>query len=166
MDAASWLDLSTDNCSIQRALGVVGEKWTLLIIRDAMNGVRRFDDFRRHVGLSDPVLSDRLRKLVAAGILETRPYRAEGKRSRLEYRLTERGLDLQPTLVALLQWGDRHLAGPEGPAFEVLHRECGAPLRAVVECTGEHVEVGPDGSMIRPLPAARRHVAPRRPRDP
>src|SRR3977135_3779743 len=106
MTTVNWLEMSTDNCSIQRTLGVVGEKWTLLIIRDAMNGVRRFDDFRRHVGLSEPVLADRLRKLVAADILETRPYRAEGQRSRLEYRLTDKGLDLHAALVALMQWGD------------------------------------------------------------
>jgi DNA-binding HxlR family transcriptional regulator len=156
MKAASWLEISTHNCSIQRTLALVGEKWTLLIIRDAMNGVRRFDDFRRHVGLSEPVLADRLRKLVAAGILETRPYRAEGQRARLEYQLTDKGLDLHPALVALMQWGDRYLAGPDGPAIEILHRDCGAPVRAVVECTGDHLEVGPHTSRIRTLRAARR----------
>ena len=156
MKQVSWLELSTHNCSIQRALEVVGEKWTLLIIRDAMNGVRRFDDFRRHVGLSDPVLADRLRKLVAAGILETVPYRAAGPRARLEYRLTDRGRDLHPVLIALMQWGDRHLAGADGPPIEILHQDCGAPLRVVVECTSEHLEVGPSGTAIRALPAARR----------
>jgi DNA-binding HxlR family transcriptional regulator len=159
MTTVNWLEMSTDNCSIQRTLGVVGEKWTLLIIRDAMNGVRRFDDFRRHVGLSEPVLADRLRKLIAAGILETRPYRAEGQRSRLEYHLTDKGLDLHTALVALMQWGDRYLADPDGPAIEVLHHDCGAPARAVVECTGEHVEVGPRSSRIRALRGARRQGA-------
>jgi DNA-binding HxlR family transcriptional regulator len=156
MTTVNWLEISTHNCSIQRTLALVGEKWTLLIIRDAMNGVRRFDDLRRHVGLSEPVLADRLRKLVAAGILETRPYRAEGQRSRLEYRLTDKGLDLHAALVALMQWGDRYLADPGGPPIEVLHADCGAPVRAVVQCTGEHVEVGPRSSRIHALRGARR----------
>lgn len=68
-----WLEASTENCPVQRTLDVVGEKWTLLILRDAVNGVRRFDDFHRHIGLSEAVLSDRLRKLTAAGILRTAP---------------------------------------------------------------------------------------------
>lgn len=95
--------MSTENCPIQRALDVVGEKWTLLILRDAAKGVRRFEDFRRHVGLSEAVLSQRLRTLAAAGVLQTQPYREPGSRTRLEYGLTQRGWDLWPVLTALLQ---------------------------------------------------------------
>ncbi|NUO46485.1 MAG: helix-turn-helix transcriptional regulator, partial [Streptomyces sp.] len=101
-----WLAFSTENCSVQRALDLVGEKWTLLIVRDAANGVRRFDEFRQHIGLSEAVLSDRLRKLTEAGILATVPYREPGSRSRNEYRLTRKGWDLWPVLVALRQWGE------------------------------------------------------------
>src|SRR5437763_454625 len=82
---------STENCPVQRTLDVVGEKWTLLILRDAVNGVRRFDDFHRHIGLSEAVLSDRLRKLIAADVMKTVPYQEPGSRSRNEYRLTRKG---------------------------------------------------------------------------
>jgi DNA-binding HxlR family transcriptional regulator len=113
----------------------VGERWTLLIIRDAINGVRRFQDFHRHVGLSRPLLADRLRKLVAAGILETRPYREEGQRERDEYVLTRKGWDLQPAMVALMQWGDAYLADAPGPPIRLLHRECGHEVHAAVRCS-------------------------------
>src|SRR3954447_20605702 len=100
-----WLETSTENCTVQRTLDVVGEKWSLLILRDAFNGVRRFDDFRRHMGLSDAVLSDRLRKLVAAGILRTAPYQERGSRTRHEYRLTRKGRALWAGLAAPRPWG-------------------------------------------------------------
>lgn len=150
-----WLETSTENCSIQRTLGVVGEKWTLLILRDAVNGVTRFDDFRRHVGLSEAVLADRLRKLVRHGILRTRPYQEPGSRTRHEYRVTAKGWDLYPALVALMQWGDKYAADPEGPPIEVLHRDCGAPVEAVVHCSREHVPLTPRDAEIRRGPAAR-----------
>ncbi|HEY7489111.1 MAG TPA: helix-turn-helix domain-containing protein [Streptosporangiaceae bacterium] len=150
-----WLETSTENCPIQGALDIVGEKWTLLILRDAFNRVRRFDDFRRHVGLSDPVLADRLRKLVQAGILTTRPYREPGARTRQEYRLTEKGLDLYPVLIALLQWGDRYLSDPAGPTLEVLHRSCGGPVDAVVRCRRDHEELTARQTEARIGPGAR-----------
>ncbi|WP_344397766.1 helix-turn-helix domain-containing protein [Actinomadura alba] len=150
-----WLDTSTENCSIQRALDVLGEKWTLLIVRDAVNGVRRFDDFRRHVGLSEAVLADRLRKLLDAGVLETRPYREPGRRTRRDYHLTAKGWDLYPALIALMQWGDKYAADAEGPPVEVRHRGCGAPVEAVVRCSAEHRAVGPREAEVRPGPAAR-----------
>ena len=103
-----WLDTSTENCSVQRTLDVIGEKWTLLVLREAFNGVRRFDDMRRHLRVSESVLADRLRTLVDAGVLDTAPYQAPGQRSRREYRLTAKGFDLYPILIALLQWGDRY----------------------------------------------------------
>src|SRR4051812_47327860 len=132
MTADTWLDVSTENCSIQRALSVIGEKWTLLLIRDASNGVRRFDDFRRHVGLSEAVLSDRLKTLVAHGIFETREYQSEGQRRRREYRLSGKGWELYPVLIGLLQWGDKHFADGDGPVRVIEHKtfegqECGRP---------------------------------------
>lgn len=133
-----WLEVDTENCSVGRTLDLVGERWTLLILRDAMNGVRRFDAFHRHVGLSEAVLADRLRKLVAAGILATRPYREPGSRTRSEYRLTTKGWDLWPAMMALMQWGDKYAADPEGPALEVRHAQCGAEIHAVVECPADH----------------------------
>lgn len=151
-----WLEVSTENCTVQRTLDVVGEKWTMLILRDAVNGVRRFDEFRSHIGLSEAVLSDRLRKLTAAGIFVTAPYREPGSRSRNEYRLTRKGWDLWPVLVALRQWGEIHAADPEGPVLDLRHGECGAPVRVVVECAEEHVALAPDEVSARPGPAARR----------
>lgn len=151
----NWFDLDTGNCSIQRTLDVVGDRWTLLVCRDAAHGVRRFDEFRRHLGVSEPVLADRLRKLVAAGVLETRPYRAGGQRSRLEYLLTDQGWELYPALIALLQWGDRHLADPTGPSLTVRHQKCGHPVEAVVRCTHDHEVVGPREAASAPGPGAR-----------
>src|SRR4051794_31883525 len=81
-----WIEADPSNCPVGMTLGLLGEKWTLLIVRDALNGVRRFDEFRRHIGLSEAVLADRLQKLVAAGVLERRPYRDDGSRERHEYR--------------------------------------------------------------------------------
>lgn len=151
----NWLDYDTDVCSIQRTLDVVGEKWSMIVLREAFNGVRRFDQIRDHVGVSDPVLADRLRKLVNAGVLEATPYREPGRRTRNEYRLTARGLDLYPVMISLLQWGDRHRSGPEGPPLEVSHRGCGEPLRAVVRCAAGHELEWPGEGSVAPGPGAR-----------
>ncbi|WP_406010556.1 helix-turn-helix transcriptional regulator [Streptomyces sp. NBC_00637] len=150
-----WLEASTENCPVQRALDVIGEKWTLLILRDAVNGVRRFDDFHRHIGLSEAVLSDRLRKLTAAGVLRTVPYQEPGSRPRNEYRLTRKGWDLWPVLMALSQWGETYALGSDGPVLDVHHTDCGAPLRVVVECSTEHSAVTPREVTARPGPDAR-----------
>lgn len=149
-----WLEYDSDACSIQRTLDVVGEKWTLLVLREAFNGVRRFDQIRDHVGVSDPVLSDRLRKLVAAGILDSTPYREPGHRARHEYRLTAKGRDLYPVMIALLQWGDDYCAEPVGPPLDVTHRDCGEPLRAVVQCAAGHNLDAPREGHTAPGPGA------------
>lgn len=151
-----WLETDTANCSVRRTLDVVGEKWSLLIVRDAFNGVRRYEEFRRHIGLSEAVLADRLRKLTAAGILRAEPYREPGTRTRSEYRLTPKGRDLWPVLLALKQWGDAHAADPEGPSLDIRHTACGAPVRVVVECQGdERATLGPRDVSVRPGPGAR-----------
>jgi DNA-binding HxlR family transcriptional regulator len=134
-ETPDWREFDTRLCAIHRTMGVIGEKWTILLIRDAANGVRRFDDFRRHVGLSEAVLSDRLKRLVAEGVFETREYQQPGQRRRNEYRLTAKGWDLFPLLIALLQWGDEHLTAPGEPSWDVVHRTCGHPVRAEVRCT-------------------------------
>ncbi|MBT3154244.1 helix-turn-helix transcriptional regulator [Streptomyces sp. CHD11] len=150
-----WLETSTENCPVQLTLGVVGEKWTLLILRDACNGVRRFDEFRRHIGLSEAVLSDRLRKLTAAGILRAVPYQEPGSRSRHEYRVTRKGWDLWPVLVALKQWGEAHMEDDgAGPVLDLRHGECAAPVRVVVECERGHTALSPGEVVARPGPAA------------
>ncbi|GHG26008.1 winged helix-turn-helix transcriptional regulator [Streptomyces filamentosus] len=136
-----WLETDTENCPVHRTLDLVGEKWTLLILRDAFNGVRRYDDFRRHIGLSEAVLADRLRKLVASGILRAVPYREPGARTRNEYRLTSKGVDLWPVMLALKQWGDTHTGDPAASPLDVHHTACGSPVEVVVRCAGEDAEV-------------------------
>lgn len=133
------LDLS--NCSVARTLDVVGDRWSLLVLRDAFNGVRRFDDLQRRLGAARTVLSTRLATLVDHGILDRVPYRDPGQRERFEYRLTEKGRDLQPVVLALLEFGDKHLADPEGPPIEVRHADCGKAVHVELVCeAGHHVE--------------------------
>lgn len=136
-----WLELDTANCSVQRTLDVVGDRWSLLILREAFNGVRRFDDLATHLGISESVLARRLRTLTDAGILERHAYRPDGERARHDYRLTARGLELLPVIVALMQWGDRHLADPEGGSWTVTHRDCGCPAEVVVRCRHDHQDL-------------------------
>lgn len=152
--ATRWIETSTDNCSVQRTLDLIGDKWTLHVIRDAANGIHRFDEFRRHVGMSEAVLSDRLRTLVGAGIFETREYREPGQRARNEYRLTAKGWELWPVLLGLMQWGDRHVADRRGPALEVRHKVCGHEVQAVVMCTHDHEVLTPYDAKATPGPGA------------
>jgi DNA-binding HxlR family transcriptional regulator len=127
-----------DNCSIARTLDIVGEKWSLLVLREAFYGVRRFSDFQRALGCARNLLSARLATLVAEGILSREPYREPGRRARFEYRLTDKGLELFPALVALMQWGDRWTSDPAGPPVEVRHRECGEPVAVELRCAAGH----------------------------
>jgi DNA-binding HxlR family transcriptional regulator len=133
---------STDNCSIGRALDVVGEKWSFLVLRELFLGVRRFDDLRVRTAIPRQVLSDRLARMVEAGLLRREPYREPGARVRHEYRLTAKGLDLYPVLVALRHWGDTHLCDPEGPSAVFVHRGCDEPVGLVLRCAAGH-ELGP-----------------------
>jgi len=104
-------------CSIARSLGVLGERWTFLILREAFLGATRFAEFRDRLGVAPDVLSDRLGTLVAAGVLSREPYQEPGARARFAYRLTPAGRELQVVLSALQQWGDEHLPRPEGPSM-------------------------------------------------
>jgi DNA-binding HxlR family transcriptional regulator len=126
-------------CSIARTLDVVGEKWALLAVREVFLGNRRFDEMVRRTGAPRDTLAARLRTLTGAGILERRQYCEHP--ARYEYRLTEAGRDLYPVIVALMRWGDQHLAGDDGPPLVLEHR-CGHPLAAqlVCESCGEPVD--------------------------
>ena len=109
----SWaLDYDTANCNIAATLAVVGEKWTFLVLREAFNGIRRFEDMQRRTGAPRQILSSRLARLVDDGILRKEPYREPGQRPRSEYRLTEKGIDLFPVIAALLGWGDKYASAP------------------------------------------------------
>jgi DNA-binding HxlR family transcriptional regulator len=135
-------DYREQNCSIARALELVGERWTLLVLRDVFLGVRRFDELRESLGIARNVLASRLERLVSEDILEKVPYRE--RPLRYEYRLTDKGLDLWPVVVELLRWGDRHLAPAEGPPVVLRHRGCGGVLGERRICTrcGAPLEVG------------------------
>jgi DNA-binding HxlR family transcriptional regulator len=132
------------NCSIARTLQVLGEKWTLLIIRESFYGATRFEQFHQVLQCPRNLLSERLALLVEAGILERSQYREPGSRARMEYRLTEDGRELMPILVALMQWGDRHKADPEGPPVIARHAGCGRDLELAFTCSAGHVADGPD----------------------
>jgi DNA-binding HxlR family transcriptional regulator len=110
-------------CSIAKTLELIGERWTMLVIRDVFNGRRRFGEMQQSLGVARNVLASRLQRLVEEGILERRPYQERPPRH--EYFLTEKGLDLWPTMVALLEFGDRHLSRDDGPPLVLRHKECG-----------------------------------------
>jgi DNA-binding HxlR family transcriptional regulator len=126
-------DYSDQNCSIARALELVGERWTLLVLRDIFLGVRRFDAIQLDLGIARNVLTTRLERLVEQDILEKAAYQERPLRH--EYRLTEKGLDLWPVIVELLHWGDRHAAPAAGPPVVLRHRDCGGTLGERWICT-------------------------------
>jgi DNA-binding HxlR family transcriptional regulator len=124
--------LRNESCPVVQTLEIIGERWTLLVMRELFLGTRRFDDFHRNIGCARNILSDRLQKLVANGILERRQY--QERPPRFEYRLTERGVDLYPTLLALMQWGDRYLTG-RGSSVVLEHKECGHETTPELVCS-------------------------------
>src|SRR6201996_1366816 len=122
--ARPWiLDYDAANCAIGATVGILGERPSFLVLREAFNGVRRFDDMQRLTGMPRQVLSQRLARLVDEGLLRRVPYQEAGQRRRYEYRRTEKGLDLSPVLVALMEWGDKHAVGPDGPQVVLRHRD-------------------------------------------
>ncbi len=131
-------DYDPANCAIGAAVEILGERATFLVLREAFNGVRRFDDMQRRTGIPRQVLSSRLARLTREGLLRKVPYQEVGQRSRTEYRLTSKGLDLYPVLVALMQWGDRYEAGPDGPPVQLRHRDCGEPVQLRLSCRAGH----------------------------
>jgi DNA-binding HxlR family transcriptional regulator len=147
-------DYDSSTCSVARAVEIVGQPWVLLVLREAFYGLRRFSDMQAHLGVSRSVLAARLDAMVQDGLLERRPYREPGQRERTEYVLTERGRDLYPVIVALRQWGDRHLAGDAGVPVLAEHDGCGATVRAALVCDAGHV-VTPDDVERRPGPGHR-----------
>lgn len=137
-------DLVRGDCSIGRSLDLLGEKWTFLVVREAWYGVGRFAEFQERLGCARNLLADRLHMLVAEGILTTEPYREPGSRTRQRYLLTPKGQELLPVLVALREWGDRHLSGPDGPPVRLDHRDCGGRVTLQLRCTEDHLVEGAD----------------------
>lgn len=127
-----WRDIGETTCSVARALSVVGDRWTLLILREAFLRTRRFEDFQDHLGITRHLLADRLARLVRHGILARVRYKERPARD--EYRLTEKGLDLYPVVVGLTRWGDRWMAGDAGAPVELVHRACGHTMLPELTC--------------------------------
>jgi DNA-binding HxlR family transcriptional regulator len=136
-----------------RALEVIGERWTLLIIRNAFLGMRRFDDFQAELGVSRGVLTVRLQWLCDEGILERRRY--QERPERFEYRLTQKGRDLWPVMMSLMKWGDRYQVGPEGPPRLVMHRDCGGEVTDRLTCAKCDAELTVRDVETRSGPGAR-----------
>jgi DNA-binding HxlR family transcriptional regulator len=128
-----WSEIKDEHCSIARALAVVGDRWTMLVLRDAFLGVRRFDDFQQRLGISRTLLRDRLAGLVADDVLRRERYQDRPPRD--EYRLTARGLALHPVMLAIAHWGDSEFAGPEGPPLLRQHKTCGHDFAPVTTCS-------------------------------
>jgi DNA-binding HxlR family transcriptional regulator len=152
------LQWSVENCTVGRAMAILGERWTFVVLREVFNGIRRFEDMREHTDIPRQVLTNRLATLVAEGILRREPYREPGERLRHEYRLTEKGFDLYPVLIAVAQWGDRYLADPEGAPVQIVHRDCGAAVGVQLRCQEDHELESPREAATKPGPGAHRRV--------
>jgi len=139
------------HCSVAQALEVVGEWWSMLIVRDAFLGVTRFDDFQQRLGISRNVLNQRLAHLVDHGVLAKVPYSEHPPR--FDYRLTDKGRDLWPVLTTMRQWGDKY-AAPDGPPLQLVHTDCGAVAEAELVCSDCGEPIGPGAVKAVPGPGA------------
>jgi len=128
-----WEELDREACSVARTLSVVGDRWTLMILRECFLGVRRFEGFEARLGIARHVLADRLKKLTDAGVLDKIAYQERPRRE--EYRLTDAGRDLYPVMVTLAQWGDKYMAGDAGPPLLRVHKTCGHVTTGVLKCS-------------------------------
>jgi DNA-binding HxlR family transcriptional regulator len=152
MERKSFADM---HCSVAQCLEVVGEWWSMLILRDVFLGVTRFDDFQKRLGIARNILNQRLNHLVEHGVLEKVLY--SDRPPRFDYRLTTKGRDLWPVLTAMRQWGDRY-AAPDGPPLELTHKSCGHVADAVMVCSAcserieaRDVRAGPGPGAVEPL---------------
>jgi DNA-binding HxlR family transcriptional regulator len=152
------LDWSVEHCTLGRAMAILGEKWTVVVLREVFNGIRRFDDMRVRTRVPRQVLANRLATLVDHGVLRREPYREPGARVRHEYRLTKMGLDLYPVLIAVTEWGNRYLADPDGPPLQFVHRADEAPVHLEVRCEDGQTVTDYRELAPRPGPGARRRV--------
>ena len=151
-----YTEYDSHTCSVARTLEVLGDRWTLLVLRDVFNGVYRFDELQRHLAVARDVLTKRLATLVKEGVIERVAYQEPGARRRFEYRLTQAGRELRPVFLALIEWGDRHRGDGSGPPAFVTHVGCGAPVHVVVECTEGHRVDAATPLRSVPGPGARR----------
>ncbi|RYE55419.1 MAG: transcriptional regulator [Sphingobacteriales bacterium] len=134
-----WQEVGEQPCSIARALSVVGDRWTMLIMRNAFLGIRRFDDFQVNLGVTRHLLSDRLKRLVEEDILTKVPY--QDRQQRFEYRLTEKGRELYPVILSLVKWGDKWMDQGLGAPLNYIHQSCGKSFVPLLVCSECHEEV-------------------------
>jgi DNA-binding HxlR family transcriptional regulator len=145
---------SAENCSIARTLDLVGDKWTIPILRECFFGISRFSDFERNLGCARNLLSSRLAGLVDAELLVRSDYQEPGRRKRDEYHLSGKGRELLPVLVALMQWGDRWVADAAGPPITLKHRGCGGHLEVSLKCAKEHDNIAARDVVVENGPGA------------
>ena len=143
-----WEDLANERCSVARTVAVIGDRWTLMILRDCFLGVRRFEDFQDRLGISRTITTERLKALVADGVLRRVAY--QDRPPRFEYRLTEKGMDLYPVMMAVVNFGDRHYAGEAGPPLLHRHKRCGCDFEPLMICSECHEVVGAHDVETRP----------------
>ena len=135
------------DCSIDSTLSVIGDRWTMLILRDLFRGVRRFEQLRLDLGIAKNILSDRLNKLHKAGIIQQQQYQKNPVRN--EYLLTDKGRDLSPSLIALMHWGDRWYADGQPPTI-LTHTQCDTALEQLTHCPSCEITVAPEQISSRP----------------
>ena len=128
-----WSDLAQERCSVARSVAVIGDRWTLMVLRDCFLGIRRFEDFERRLGISRSIIAERLKTLTDEGVLRREAY--QDRPVRHEYRLTDKGLALHPVMMAIVHWGDVHYAGDEGPPLIHRHKACGCDFTPVQTCS-------------------------------
>jgi DNA-binding HxlR family transcriptional regulator len=135
-----WDELADQQCSVARSVAVIGDRWTLMVLRDCFLGVRRFEAFQERLGISRTIIADRLKLLTEEGVLYRSQY--QDRPARYEYRLTEKGLALHPVVMAIVHWGDRYYAGEAGPPLLHRHKACGCDFHPVQTCSecGEPVD--------------------------
>lgn len=148
-----WEELDREACSVARTLSVIGDRWTLMVLRECFLGARRFEEFETRLGIARHVLADRLRKLTDADVLGKVAYQERPRRE--EYRLTEKGRDLYPVMVTLAQWGDKYMAGPEGVPLLRVHKTCGQVTTGHLMCSDCGEELHARDVTVKPGPGAR-----------
>lgn len=128
-----WNEINQERCSVARTVSVIGDRWTLLVLRDCFLGIRRFEDFQQRLGMSRPMLVDRLKRMVEEGVLKKVAYQEAPVR--YEYRLTAKGKDLHPVIMSIVHWGDVHMAGKQGRPLLHRHSTCGHFFDPVTVCS-------------------------------
>ncbi len=142
-----WHELAEQNCSVARTLAVIGDRWTLMVVRDLFLGVTRFESFRDSLGISRTTLTERLNLLESEGVIQKQAY--QEKPVRHEYRVTKKGVDLYPVIMTLVGWGDKYYAGDKGPPIVQHHRSCGHDFRGVLHCSECGEELSPFETELR-----------------